>query len=249
MMNNLLKMERYHLLHNWVYWAGMLGIFLIGFYTAETYETYVPEMMGLTGKPATSLTDIFNSMVYDSTFILILTATILALIFSQEFSWRTIIQEVSAGHKRTEVFISKIISYLIAFNAMAIIFPIAGCVRELSRFGLADGGLLLYSIIKGIIYSLLLNSTVFLLAILLCCLLRSTAKAVPTVALLFFALSMYFAFGMMEKLPVKFLPFFQIRKVVSNSGFVFPTAILTVVVWAVLLLIISWRIFKKCDLK
>lgn len=61
----------------------------------------------------------------------------------------------------------------------------------------------------------------------------------PFILALFFALSIYFAFGMMEKLPVKFLPFFQIREVVSNSGSVFPMAILTAMVWTVLLLVIS----------
>ena len=45
-MRNLLKMERYQLSHNFLYWCGMVGIFLIGFFTAETY---VPEVMGTTG--------------------------------------------------------------------------------------------------------------------------------------------------------------------------------------------------------
>lgn len=64
-MRNLLKMERYQLSHNFLYWCGVVGIFLIGFFTAETY---VPEVMGPTGGAATSLADIFNGMVYDSTF-------------------------------------------------------------------------------------------------------------------------------------------------------------------------------------
>lgn len=78
-MSNLLKMERYQLSHNFLYWCGMVGIFLIGFFTAETY---VPEVMGTTGGAATSLADIFNGMVYDSTFLLILMSSILALILS-----------------------------------------------------------------------------------------------------------------------------------------------------------------------
>ena len=50
-MRNLLKMERYQLSHNFLYWCGVVGIFLIGFFTAETY---VPEVMGPTGGAATS---------------------------------------------------------------------------------------------------------------------------------------------------------------------------------------------------
>ena len=68
-MRNLLKMERYQLSHNFFYWCGFIGIFFIGFFTAETY---VPEVMGPTGGAATSLVDIFNGMVYDSTFLLII---------------------------------------------------------------------------------------------------------------------------------------------------------------------------------
>lgn len=63
-MNNLLKMEKYQLSHNIFYWCGLIGIFLIGFFTADTY---VPEAMGPMGGAATSLADIFNGMVYDST--------------------------------------------------------------------------------------------------------------------------------------------------------------------------------------
>lgn len=45
-MNNLLKMEKYQLSHNIFYWCGLIGIFLIGFFTADTY---VPEAMGPMG--------------------------------------------------------------------------------------------------------------------------------------------------------------------------------------------------------
>ena len=94
-MSNLIKMERYQFLHNRLYLTGILGVFLLGFFTAETY---VPEVMGPAGGAAESLTDIFNGMVYDSTFLLIFISCILALILGQEFSWRTVSQEVSSGH-------------------------------------------------------------------------------------------------------------------------------------------------------
>ena len=100
-MNNLLKMEKYQLSHNIFYWCGLIGIFLIGFFTADTY---VPEAMGPMGGAATSLADIFNGMVYDSTFLLIIISSILALILGQEFSSRTIDLEVNAGHSRKTIF-------------------------------------------------------------------------------------------------------------------------------------------------
>ena len=55
-MEKLLKMEKYQFLHNFVYWCGMIGIFALGFFTADTY---VPEVMGPAGGKASSLADMF----------------------------------------------------------------------------------------------------------------------------------------------------------------------------------------------
>ena len=40
-MINLLKMDRYQLQHNLLYWYGMAGVFLLGFFTADTYLSEV----------------------------------------------------------------------------------------------------------------------------------------------------------------------------------------------------------------
>ncbi len=40
-MDKLLKLEKYQLLHNSIYWCGMIGIFILGFFTADTYVTEV----------------------------------------------------------------------------------------------------------------------------------------------------------------------------------------------------------------
>lgn len=54
-MDKLLKLEKYQLLHNSIYWCGMIGIFILGFFTADTYVT---EVMGPTEEIASSLADI-----------------------------------------------------------------------------------------------------------------------------------------------------------------------------------------------
>ena len=56
-MDKLLKLEKYQLLHNSIYWCGMIGIFILGFFTADTYVT---EVMGPTEEIVSSLADIFN---------------------------------------------------------------------------------------------------------------------------------------------------------------------------------------------
>ena len=170
--------------------------------------------MGPMGGAATSLADIFNGMVYDSTFLLIIISSILALILGQEFSSRTIDLEVNAGHSRKTIFFAKVISYLIAFNIMALVYPVAGCIRESVRFGITEAGNLCYQVSKAILYSLLLNSATFLIAIWIVFWLRSSARAIAVTALVTFVLSLYLGYGMMFDLPVAFLATYQIREAV-----------------------------------
>lgn len=245
-MSNLLKMERYQLSHHFLYWSGVAAVFLIGFFTAETY---VPEVMGMERRAAVSLADIFNGMVYDSTFLLILIASVLALILGQEFSCRTIALEVAAGHSRRSIFMAKVVSYLLAFNVMALVYPFAGCMREIARFGFAGGSVLLCQIVKAILYSLALNSATFFIAILICFWLRSAAKAVALTAVTTFVMSLYLGYGMLFKLPVAFLPVFQIREAVMTADFLQPWAILVAGVWIFALWILSWIGFRTCELK
>lgn len=245
-MNNLFKMERYQLLHNKVYWGGIVGVFLLGFVTADTY---LEEVLGPAGGAARSLSDIFNGMVYDSTFLMVLVCSVLALILGQEFSWRMVSQEVCAGHPRWKIFVSKVVSYLIAFNLMALVYPAAGCVREYARFGITDVGEFLYNVGKGTVYSFLMNSAVLLIAVLCCFGLRNSAKAVAFTAGITFVLSLYLGYGMMLGLPVAFLPTFQIREAVSSPSFVLPVAFAIGIAWIAVLAACTWRVFYKSELK
>ena len=229
-MGNLLKMERYQLSHNFFYWCGIIGIFLMGFLTADTY---VSEVMGPSGGKAASLADIFNGMVYDSTFLLIIISGILSLILGQEFSHRTIDLEISAGHSRKAIFI----------------YPLAGCIREFFRFGMDDARVIFYNVVKAVVYSCLLNSVVFLIAILVCCCLRSSVKAVAVTVVVTFVLSLYLGYGMMLELPVDFLPIYQIRMAVSTDAFFQLTAVLNGVIWGSLLIVPAWIKFHQCDLQ
>ena len=74
-MNNLLKMNNYQLLRNRIYLGGCIGIFLLGFLTARTYDT---DVLGASGGIAASLSDIFIGMVYDSTVLHIIVSSLLA---------------------------------------------------------------------------------------------------------------------------------------------------------------------------
>lgn len=245
-MSNLLKMERYQLCHNFFYWCGLIIVFFMGFLTADTY---ILEVMGPDGGAATSLADIFNGMVYDSTFLLVIVSSILSLVLGQKFSCRTLDLEVSAGHSRKEIFASQLIVYLLAFNIMALVYPIAGCVREFGRFGIEDVGVFFYNILKASVYSLLMNSAIFLMAMFICYCLQHSLKSVATTAIIMFVLSLYLGYGMMLNFPVFFLPTYQIREAVSSGKFFQLTALLVGIIWASILIGLSWMRFRKCDLK
>ena len=176
-------------------------------------------------------------------------SSILALILGQEFSCRTVDLEITAGHSRKAIFFSKVITYLIAFNVMALVYPIAGCIREFSRFGFFDGGSFIYQAVKAVLYSLLLNSATFFIVIWICFSLRSSAKAIAVTAVTTFVLSLYLGYGMMLKFPVAFLPTYQIREAVTSPAIFQPFPILIGIVWVVALLILSWCSFRKCELK
>ena len=134
-------------------------------------------------------------------------------------------------------------------NHMALVYPIAGCIREFFRFGFIDGGNFIYQAAKAVLYSLLLNSATFFIAIWICFSLRNSAKAIAVTAVTTFVLSLYLGFGMMLKFPVAFLPTYQIREAVTSTAIFQPFPILIGIVWVVTLLILSWCSFRKCELK
>ncbi|MFR9235091.1 MAG: ABC transporter permease, partial [Eisenbergiella massiliensis] len=103
-MLNLIKMERYQLFRNRIYQISTLAVFVLGFLMADTYLIDSPGNPG--GEPKT-LTDIWNSMIYDSTFLLILLSCLLAFLLGQEFSCRTIDREITAGHSRSHIFAAR----------------------------------------------------------------------------------------------------------------------------------------------
>ena len=136
-----------------------------------------------------------------------------------------------------------------ALNDTDMKYPVAGCIRESVRFGITEAGNLCYQVSKAILYSLLLNSATFLIAIWIVFWLRSSARAIAVTALVTFVLSLYLGYGMMFDLPVAFLATYQIREAVFSVTYFLPWAILVGVVWIVALITFSWISFRKCELK
>ena len=81
-----------------------------------------------------------------------------------------------------------------ALNDTDMKYPVAGCIRESVRFGITEAGNLCYQVSKAILYSLLLNSATFLIAIWIVFWLRSSARAIAVTALVTFVLSLYLGY-------------------------------------------------------
>ena len=137
-MLNLIKMERYQLFRNRIYQISTLAVFALGFLMADTYLIDSP---GNPGSEPKTLTDIWNSMIYDSTFLLILLSCLLAFLLGQEFSCRTIDREITAVHSCSHIFAATLVVLPPAFNLPAFVYQAAGCPREPYRFGSPAGGL------------------------------------------------------------------------------------------------------------
>ena len=74
-------------------------------------------------------------------------------------------------------------------------------------------------------------------------------KALSVTALVTFVSSLYLGYGMMLKLPVRFLPAFQIRKMVTGTDIFSIESLAVAVAWNAVLIYASWHIFRRCDLK
>lgn len=245
-MTNLMKMMRYQTLRDRLAWAVMAIMVILGFFMADGY---LDNVMGQTGRSAQSLEDVFGGMVYDSTFLLVILSALLALRVGGQFSSRTIDQLVSAGHRRSAIYTSLVLNNLIVFNVAALLYPCVGTLKEAGRFGLADGAAAFSVIGKDVLYSLLLNSAVFLLVIALALWLRAALPAMAVAALGVFALALYLGYGLMLGLPVDFLPIAQIRFVAEGSGFLQGPALVIGVCWLSAGALLGWVQFRRCDLK
>jgi len=49
--------------------------------------------------------------------------------------------------------------------------------------------------------------------------------------------------------PVAFLPTFQVREAISSQAFILPGALIIGAAWIIVLIVLAWNKFCKCDLK
>ena len=256
-MGNLIKMERYKLLHNLVFWIFAIGMPILGFVMGSGYRNFFiahnNDRIAIE-----TFSGVFNAMVADSLMLLIPVCAMIGWFAGREFSLRTISAEVASGNKRFDIFISKSVVYLVAFNVVMVIYSLCGAVSQIPYFGAGDVGNNILNILRTSVYMVLLQSTLFMLVIALAFIFRNgviTAIAAPIIV---FVIMDAFIEVIQHDLPVvlDYLnPMYRFREITAMgsyfnvSGLLNIPALLTVVVWIGACSIIIWKNFAKSDLK
>ena len=251
-MGNLIKMERYKLFHNIVFWLLAIGMPVLGFFSGSGYRNYYLAH-DTTPINIETFSGVFNAMVADSLILLVAICGVLGWFIGREFSLRTISSEVAAGNKRFEIFMSKTVVYLVAFNVIMILYSLMGAVSQIGYFGIGDLGNNVLNILRTTVYTIIFQSVLYLVVITLAFILRNgvmTAIAGPLVS---FGIMIAFVY-----LPVilNFAnPMYRFREITAMgsyfnvSGVINVTALLIAVVWLAACSIIIWKNFAKSDLK
>lgn len=251
-MGNLIKMERYKLFHNIVFWILGIGMPILGFFSGSGYRNYYLAHDS-TPIQVESFSGVFNAMVADSLILLVAICGVLGWFIGREFSLRTISSEVASGNKRFEIFMSKTVVYLVAFNVIMILYSLMGAVSQIGYFGIGDLGNNVLNILRTTVYTIIFQSVLYLVVIALAFILRNgvmTAIAGPLVS---FGIMITFVY-----LPVVLNyanPMYRFREITamgsyfSTNGIVCVPALIVAVVWLAACSIIIWKNFAKSDLK
>jgi ABC-type transport system involved in multi-copper enzyme maturation permease subunit len=251
-MGNLIKMERYKLFHNIVFWILAIGMPVLGFFSGSGYRNYY---LAHDSTPINieTFSGVYNAMIADSLILLVAICGVLGWFIGREFSLRTISSEVASGNKRFEIFMSKTVVYLVAFNVIMILYSLMGAVSQIGYFGIGDLGNNVLNILRTTVYTIIFQSVLYLVVITLAFILRNgvmTAIAGPLVS---FGIMIAFVY-----LPVilNFAnPMYRFREITAMgsyfnvSGVINVTALLIAVVWIGACSIIIWKNFAKSDLK
>lgn len=251
-MGNLIKMERYKLFHNIVFWILGIGMPILGFFSGSGYRNYYLAHDS-TPIQVESFSGVFNAMVADSLILLVAICGVLGWFIGREFSLRTISSEVASGNKRFEIFMSKTVVYLVAFNVIMILYSLMGAVSQIGYFGIGDLGNNVLNILRTTVYTIIFQSVLYLVVIALAFILRNGVMTAIAGPLISFGIMIAFVY-----LPVVLNyanPMYRFREITamgsyfSTNGIVCVPALIVAVVWLAACSIIIWKSFAKSDLK
>lgn len=256
-MGNLIKMERYKLFHNIIFWVLLIGMPILGLISGSGYRQYYLAHKA-TAIPIESFSGTFNAMIADSLIILVAICGLLGWFIGREFSTRTISAEVASGNNRFKIFLSKTIVYLAAFNSIMLLYSLMGAIGEIRYWGTGDLGNNILNILRTGIYTVIFQSVLYLIVITLAFILRSGLKTAIAGPIVSFGIMITFVSTMTNDLPTTFNfinPMYRFREITAmgshftSQNAINAPALLVAVVWIAACSIIIWKSFAKSDLK
>ncbi len=264
-MSNLIKHRWFELRHNLIFWLTLaicctFTLLLIGM-AGDHYLTDPPMVAGVSN----DLQGLFMASMADCIFpLLIISGAFTAMMLGQQFSSRTIDQEIAAGHSRAEIFASQCIVGFVVPNITILLAIFIGCLRWVGSIPMASAGVAIPYLVRVVILLLLLNFSMLSACILFVVLFRDTSKTMAVSAL--FLLIACWTMPALEQsltkapgtlyplaptLPLLLHPAFLMRYVLY-SAFTFAQGIEAAGVaigWTILLLSIAYCVFRRCELK
>lgn len=195
--------------------------------------------------------EVLMAMLYDAPGTCLLISAFPALLIGKSFSNRTIGPKITAGNSRSNVFFSKVVSILSISVIATIIYSISGAAAVTLKYGWnapAFGSI--FTLIKIMVCTILLYSVIFSIIIFWAVIFKDTIRTIIASVITIFINAIYIAYGRGWKLPISMHPMIVLRRILqSNSlvqfvGFSLYAAILLSVI-----LILSYAIFRRCELK
>ena len=264
-MNNLIKHRWFEIRHNPIFWMTfaiccVFTIFLIGV-EGKHYLTDTPMVAGV----SYNMQGLFMASTADCIFpLLIISGAFTAMMLGQQFSSRTINQEIAAGHSRAEIFLSQCMVGFVVPNITILLAIFIGCLRWVGSIPMPSAEEIIPYVVRAIILLLLLNFSLFSACILFVVLFRDTAKTMAVSAL--FLLIACWTMPALEQpltkaagtlypitptLPLLLHPAFLMRYVLySTLTFAQGIAAAGVAIgWIILFLSIAYCTFRRCELK
>ena len=194
-MNNLLKCQWYQLKHNSLFWLT-IAIPLI-FALIIIQPAYLKDAPMVPDIPH-NLQGLFMAATADCIFpLLIIAGAFTAMLFGQQFSGRTIDCEISAGHNRSTIFISRCIVSFILLNAAVLIAILIGCIRCAFWISWPSVSEVVPYFIRTILLLSLLDFSLFSACIFFAVLFKDAAKTMA-VSALFLLIACWFMAGLLQ---------------------------------------------------
>ena len=264
-MSNLMKHRWYELRHNGIFWLTLVicfafTLFLIGL-VGDHYMTDTPMVEGVTH----DWLGLFQNAAADCIFLLlILSGTFTALILGQQFSNRTIDQEIAAGHSRAELFASQCVIGFAVPNLTILSAILVGCLCWAGRVPMPSVSVALPFLLRVLVLHLLLNFSLFSACMVFVVFFRDAAKtmAFSALFLLVACWTMPALASSLAKAPGTIYPQTPTIALLLHPAFLIRYALYSnltlsqgllsaavAVGWSALFLCCAYCVFRRCELK